>query len=137
MRSPSTCLHLILFTKYLNIIFAPIILVCPETSDMASAASALVLTPNVTPNPTTRITALCFSHISRNTTDHSRRLVVRAAEEGTPPVTTAAKPEVKAAPKPPPIGPKRGTKVIVPLHQTLASEGMVNVQVSIIQTIDT
>lgn len=38
-------------------------------------------------------------------------MVVRAAEEGTPPVTTAAKPEVKAAPKPPPIGPKRGTKV--------------------------
>ncbi|MTV29106.1 hypothetical protein FTX61_27615, partial [Nitriliruptoraceae bacterium ZYF776] len=48
---------------------------------------------------------------SKNT--RSSRLVVKAADEGGAPPAAAAvsAPAKEAAPKPPPIGPKRGTKV--------------------------
>ncbi|MCD9560690.1 hypothetical protein HAX54_019434 [Datura stramonium] len=87
--------------------------------NMASAASSfLVATPNVASNnnntTTSRTNMLFFS--SNKTTNTTPRLVVRAAaEEATPPAAAAAATaepavETKAA-KPPPIGPKRGTKV--------------------------
>lgn len=80
--------------------------------NMASAACGLVVAPaNVISDTSSRITMLSFNHVSRNRTNHFRRLVVRAAEEAASPSTTTAELEVKAAPKPPPIGPKRGTKV--------------------------
>ncbi|XP_059300812.1 photosystem I reaction center subunit IV A, chloroplastic [Lycium ferocissimum] len=87
--------------------------------NMACAASSfLVATPNVASNntnTTSRTTMLFFSSSGKTTT--TPRLVVRAAEEAAPPAAAAtAEPaaETKAAkPKPPPIGPKRGTKVRV------------------------
>ncbi|KAF5725689.1 Photosystem I reaction center subunit IV A [Tripterygium wilfordii] len=49
---------------------------------------------------------------NNNVKNGSRRLVVRAADEAPPAAaTTAVSAEPKAAPKPPPIGPKRGSKV--------------------------
>ena len=83
---------------------------------MASAASNfLVATPNVASNTSTpRSTMLFFS--SKNNGSTAPRLIVRAAEEAaSPAAATTAEPAeapVKAA-KPPPIGPKRGTKVRV------------------------
>ncbi|KAI3678752.1 hypothetical protein L6452_38055 [Arctium lappa] len=72
---------------------------------MASAATGFMVTPpNLTSNTTTvKCTMVMFS--SKNTT--SSRLVVKATDEAAPP----AAPTMEAAPKPPPIGPKRGTKV--------------------------
>ncbi|XP_062149574.1 LOW QUALITY PROTEIN: photosystem I reaction center subunit IV, chloroplastic [Alnus glutinosa] len=84
--------------------------------NMASAASGFVLTPNVTSSASSsaRSNMVCFPVKNNNINNsNSSRLVVRAAEEGAaPPATTAASP-VGEAPKakPPPIGPKRGTKV--------------------------
>ncbi|TMW92344.1 hypothetical protein EJD97_013180 [Solanum chilense] len=83
------------------------------SSSMASAASGfMVATPNVTSNSAPKSSMLSFS--SKNTTTNIPRLVVRAAEEAAPPAPTATAegeaPPAKAA-KPPPIGPKRGTKV--------------------------
>ncbi|XP_006352721.1 photosystem I reaction center subunit IV A, chloroplastic [Solanum tuberosum] len=82
--------------------------------NMASAASSfLVATPNVASNTTSRTNMLFFPSNKITTTP---RLVVRAAaEEAAPPGAAAtAEPavETKAA-KPPPIGPKRGSKVRV------------------------
>ncbi|KAJ8559370.1 hypothetical protein K7X08_003428 [Anisodus acutangulus] len=79
---------------------------------MASAASSfLVATPNVAPNTTYRTTMLFFSS---NKTTTTPTLVVRAAaEEAAPPAAATATAEPAAKPKPPPIGPKRGTKVRV------------------------
>ncbi|KAJ7972557.1 Photosystem I reaction center subunit IV chloroplastic-like [Quillaja saponaria] len=82
--------------------------------NMASAASGFLLTANVTSNTnsSSRSTMLFFS--TKNNSKNSR-LVVRAAEEGAaaaPPATATAPAEGAAPkPKPPPIGPKRGTKV--------------------------
>ncbi|MCD9560815.1 hypothetical protein HAX54_019620 [Datura stramonium] len=83
------------------------------SSSMASAASGfMVATPNVTSNTAPRSCMLFFS--SKNNTTNIPRLLVRAAEEAAPPAATATAegeaPPAKAA-KPPPIGPKRGTKV--------------------------
>ncbi|OIT32102.1 PREDICTED: photosystem I reaction center subunit IV A, chloroplastic [Nicotiana attenuata] len=81
--------------------------------NMASAASNfLVATPNVASNTSTpRSTMLFFSSKNYGTTT-TPRLVVRAAEEAAPPAAAETPVETKAAkPKPPPIGPKRGTKV--------------------------
>lgn len=80
---------------------------------MASAASGfMVATPNVTSNSAPKSSMLFFS--SKNNSTNIPRLVVRAAEEAAPPAATATAegeaPPAKAA-KPPPIGPKRGTKV--------------------------
>ncbi|KAL9659894.1 hypothetical protein QQ045_024704 [Rhodiola kirilowii] len=83
------------------------------TCNMASAATCmLLLTPTVTSSSSSR-TSLCFGIKKATSVNGSRtgRLVVRAAEEAAPApdasTTTAAPPAVK----PPPIGPKRGTKV--------------------------
>ncbi|CAN4091613.1 unnamed protein product [Withania somnifera] len=80
---------------------------------MASAASGfMVATPSVASNTAPRSSMLFFS--SKNNTTNIPRLVVRAADEVAPPAATATTegeaPAAKAA-KPPPIGPKRGTKV--------------------------
>ncbi|KAK4573308.1 hypothetical protein RGQ29_031321 [Quercus rubra] len=78
--------------------------------NMASAASGFGLTPNVTSNTTSGARSYMLSFPFKNNT--SSRLIVRAAEEGAPPATTTAPVEGEAPkPKPPPIGPKRGTKV--------------------------
>lgn len=80
--------------------------------NMASAASRfLVATPNVASNTTSRTNMLFFPSNKITTT---QRLVVRAAAEeaAAPAAAATAEPavETKAA-KPPPIGPKRGSKV--------------------------
>ncbi|KAK6788378.1 hypothetical protein RDI58_016903 [Solanum bulbocastanum] len=80
--------------------------------NMASAASGfLVATPNVASNTTSRTNMLCFPSNKITTTP---RLVVRAAAEEAAAAAATAEPavETKAA-KPPPIGPKRGSKVRV------------------------
>ncbi|XP_015079423.1 photosystem I reaction center subunit IV A, chloroplastic [Solanum pennellii] len=82
--------------------------------NMASAASRfLVATPNVASNTTSRTNMLFFPSNKITTTP---RLVVRAAAEeaAAPAAAATAEPavETKAA-KPPPIGPKRGSKVRV------------------------
>ncbi|KAJ6687157.1 PHOTOSYSTEM I REACTION CENTER SUBUNIT IV A CHLOROPLASTIC-RELATED [Salix purpurea] len=80
--------------------------------NMASAASGFALTPNVATNTnsTSKPAMLFFS--SKNSKNYSR-LVVRSAEEGASPPAATTEPAVAEAPKPkpPPIGPKRGTKV--------------------------
>ncbi|XP_050252020.1 photosystem I reaction center subunit IV A, chloroplastic-like [Quercus robur] len=78
--------------------------------NMASAASGFGLTPNVSSNTTSGAKSYMLSFPFKN--NNSSRLVVRAAEEGAPPATATAPVEGEAPkPKPPPIGPKRGTKV--------------------------
>ncbi|KAJ8899237.1 hypothetical protein K2173_012771 [Erythroxylum novogranatense] len=79
---------------------------------MASAASGFVLTPNVASNIKSASKANMVFFSSKNNTRNSR-LVLKAAEEGAAPPATAAPPAEGEAPKPkpPPIGPKRGTKV--------------------------
>ncbi|KAL4596722.1 hypothetical protein ACB092_12G183700 [Castanea dentata] len=78
--------------------------------NMASAASGFGLTPNVSSNTTSGAKSYMLSFPFKN--NNSSRLIVRAAEEGAPPATTTAPVEGEAPkPKPPPIGPKRGTKV--------------------------
>ncbi|MFS7888495.1 putative photosystem I PsaE, reaction centre subunit IV [Helianthus anomalus] len=73
---------------------------------MAYAASSFVVTPNVTSNTTTVKPNMVMLPI-QNT--RGSRLVVKATEDAAPPAATveAAKEE---KPKPPPIGPKRGSK---------------------------
>jgi photosystem I subunit 4 len=86
------------------------------SSSMASAACGFMLSLNVatTTSSSSRSTMLMFP-IKSNNIGSSSRLVVRASEEpaaaGAP--ATAAAPAADAAPKPkpPPIGPKRGSKV--------------------------
>ncbi|KDP26436.1 hypothetical protein JCGZ_17594 [Jatropha curcas] len=81
---------------------------------MASAASGFLLTPNVSSNTNSGSrTNMAFFPAKNNNNNNSSRLVVRAAEEGAaPPATTEAPAATEAPkPKPPPIGPKRGTKV--------------------------
>ncbi|PON37153.1 Photosystem I PsaE, reaction centre subunit IV [Parasponia andersonii] len=92
-------------------------------ASMASAASGFVLTtPNVaTATSTGAVSArstVSFFHLKNNNNNNrtNTRLVVRAAEEGAaPPAATKPAPEGDGGeapkPKPPPIGPKRGTKV--------------------------
>ncbi|CAL0326842.1 unnamed protein product [Lupinus luteus] len=81
--------------------------------NMASTASCFMLSPNVTNNNSaSRITMLMFPTLINN---KSSTLVVRAAEEAVTPATATATPpaegEAAVKPKPPPIGPKRGSKV--------------------------
>ncbi|KAM6564994.1 hypothetical protein CsatB_024992 [Cannabis sativa] len=97
-------------------------------ASMASAASGFVLTPNVATTTTNTTTgavnssrnSVSFFYLKNNAANNNTnsransRLVVRAAEEGAaPPAATKTAPEGGEAPKPkpPPIGPKRGTKV--------------------------
>ena len=84
------------------------------TSSMASAASGFLLTPNVAANSSsTSKTTTVFSPSKNN--NNSRLVVTRAADEAAAPApatTTAASEGGEAPkPKPPPIGPKRGTRV--------------------------
>ncbi|KAJ8749145.1 hypothetical protein K2173_013752 [Erythroxylum novogranatense] len=79
---------------------------------MALAASGFVLTPNVATNTNSgsKTNMVLFSS---KFDPRTSRLVVKASDEGPAPPTTAAptaEPEAPK-PKPPPIGPKRGTKV--------------------------
>ncbi|KAK4754714.1 hypothetical protein SAY87_002818 [Trapa incisa] len=84
--------------------------------NMASATSSFLMSSGLrsTAASSSSRGLVCFP---RETNSRSGRLVVRAAEEGAPPppaasaTTTAEGEKPKAAPKPPPIGPKRGTKV--------------------------
>ncbi|XWS31336.1 hypothetical protein CRYUN_Cryun23aG0068100 [Craigia yunnanensis] len=82
---------------------------------MASAASGFLLTPNVTGSASSASKNSMVFFPSNNSNNNSSRLVVRAAEEAAAPApaTTSAPPVGSEAPKPkpPPIGPKRGTKV--------------------------
>ncbi|KAM0945026.1 putative photosystem I PsaE, reaction centre subunit IV [Dioscorea sansibarensis] len=75
------------------------------TSSLASAASSFVFTSNITNNSTSRTSSIVFTN---KHSSNFRRLVVRAEEASAAP---AAATETKEAPKPPPIGPKRGTQV--------------------------
>ncbi|XP_059432824.1 photosystem I reaction center subunit IV A, chloroplastic-like [Corylus avellana] len=86
------------------------------TCNMASAASGFVLTPNVSSSTSSsaRSNMVCFPVKNNNSSyNNSRLVVVRAAEEGAAPPAPTAAPAAGEAPKPkpPPIGPKRGTKV--------------------------
>lgn len=76
---------------------------------MASAATGFVVAPNMSSN-TTMVKCNMVSFSSKNT--RSSRLVVKAEGEEAPPAD-AVEPAKEAAPKPPPIGPKRGAKVIL------------------------
>lgn len=92
------------------------------SSSMASAATGFLLSLNVAANSITssassRSTMLMFPLKSNNIGSSSSRLVVRATDEAAPAApAAAAAPAADAAPtpkpKPPPIGPKRGSKVI-------------------------
>lgn len=73
------------------------------TSSLASAASSFVFTSNITNNCTPRTSSIIFANKHGS---NLRRLVVRAEE-------ASAVTETKEAPKPPPIGPKRGAEVLV------------------------
>ncbi|KAK3415280.1 hypothetical protein EUGRSUZ_H00828 [Eucalyptus grandis] len=77
---------------------------------MASAASGLVFTPNA---PTNGNSSAKNNMVFFAKNNNPSRLVVRAAEEGAAPAATTAAPAAAEASKakPPPIGPKRGTKV--------------------------
>ncbi|XP_071697241.1 photosystem I reaction center subunit IV A, chloroplastic-like [Rutidosis leptorrhynchoides] len=75
---------------------------------MASAASSFLVTPNVTSSSTTvKTNMVCMLSVQST---RGSRLVVRMCEEATPSAATA-EPVKEEKPKPPPIGPKRGTKV--------------------------
>lgn len=78
---------------------------------MASAASGFVIkVSQLNSNTNTPSKSIVLPL----TSSKNNRLVVRAAEEAAAPATTApAKTEAPKAAKPPPIGPKRGTKVCI------------------------
>ncbi|XP_022728186.1 photosystem I reaction center subunit IV B, chloroplastic-like [Durio zibethinus] len=81
---------------------------------MASAASGFLMTPNIKGNANSASKSNMVVFPSKN--NNSSRLVVKAAAEEAaapaPATTTAAREGGEAPkPKPPPIGPKRGTKV--------------------------
>ncbi|KAK1267687.1 hypothetical protein QJS04_geneDACA000108 [Acorus gramineus] len=78
------------------------------TVNMASAASTFFITPS--PSTTTKSTSPNFITFPRNNPNH-RRLVVRAEDAAAPPAAPAVGATTAAPAKPPPIGPKRGTKV--------------------------
>ncbi|KAK9146286.1 hypothetical protein Sjap_006189 [Stephania japonica] len=77
--------------------------------NMASAATTFIFTSNATTSRNSP-SSLAFS-----TRHGGSRLVVRAADEDAPPAPAPAAKDAAtatvAAPKPPPIGPKRGAKV--------------------------
>lgn len=84
------------------------------SSSMASAASGFVLSLNV--GGATTNTSLSSRVVMFPTKNNGSRLVVRASDEAAAPATVTPPAEGEAAPKPkpPPIGPKRGTKVSYP-----------------------
>ncbi|XP_058197409.1 photosystem I reaction center subunit IV A, chloroplastic-like [Rhododendron vialii] len=70
---------------------------------MTSAASGLLLTPCFMTSTAISSRANVLQAASNKSSNNGSRLVVRAAETAEPPAPAAV--------KPPPIGPKRGTKV--------------------------
>ncbi|XP_030475452.1 photosystem I reaction center subunit IV A, chloroplastic-like [Syzygium oleosum] len=74
--------------------------------------AAFVLSPSIGSN-TSSSTTRSIAYFPRDGNSRSaRRLVVRAAEgEAVPPAATTTQAPASGEPKPPPIGPKRGTKV--------------------------
>ncbi|KAL6977045.1 hypothetical protein U1Q18_025839 [Sarracenia purpurea var. burkii] len=91
------------------------------TCNMASAAAGFAIKSGTTAtltSPTNFTLRNCIAFPLKNSSSSnsaaSKRLVVRASEEVAPPAaataTAPAESEAKA-PKPPPIGPKRGAKV--------------------------
>ncbi|OWM71654.1 photosystem I reaction center subunit IV, chloroplastic-like [Punica granatum] len=84
--------------------------------NMASAASSFLMNLSLGSSAAT-CSSRSVAFFPRESNSRSGRLVVRASEEAAPPpaaTTTTAEGEgekPKAAPKPPPIGPKRGAKV--------------------------
>ena len=91
---------------------------------MASAASSFVLTSNISTSNVSaiRTNQVVVSQFPYNysssgggggTIRRRRRILVVRAEEAAAPAPAPSTPETatKAAPKPPPIGPKRGSKV--------------------------
>ncbi|KAK7393333.1 hypothetical protein VNO78_21886 [Psophocarpus tetragonolobus] len=79
-----------------------------STTTMASAASGFVLGLNVVAATTNSSSTSRVLFPSRNS---SSRFVVRASDEAAPATATPPAEAAEAKPKPPPIGPKRGTKV--------------------------
>ncbi|XP_061368597.1 photosystem I reaction center subunit IV A, chloroplastic-like [Gastrolobium bilobum] len=78
--------------------------------NMASAASGFLLSLNVagtTNSPASKSTMVMFP--TRN--NSSSRFVVRAEDEAAVTATPPVEGEAASKPKPPPIGPKRGSKV--------------------------
>ncbi|KAM1153067.1 hypothetical protein FF1_035561 [Malus domestica] len=85
---------------------------------IASAASGFVVAPNVATtnagSTSSRNSMLFFPSKSNTNTRSNARFVTRSAEEAAAPTAatkTAPEGEATPKPKPPPIGPKRGTKV--------------------------
>ncbi|XP_050207032.1 photosystem I reaction center subunit IV B, chloroplastic-like [Mercurialis annua] len=90
---------------------------------MPSAASGFMLTPNVAANTSTSSRGIMVFFPSK--TNNNSRLVVRAADEGgasAPAATTTAEGDAPK-PKPPPIGPKRGTKVKITRRESYWYKG--------------
>ncbi|KAF5749279.1 photosystem I reaction center subunit IV A [Tripterygium wilfordii] len=86
------------------------------TCNMACVTSGLVFKSGVVLDTSSNSRTCAAFFAKNNVKSGSRRLVVRAADEASPAepaaaTTTTAPAEPKAAPKPPPIGPKRGSKV--------------------------
>ncbi|XP_020239108.1 photosystem I reaction center subunit IV B, chloroplastic [Cajanus cajan] len=80
------------------------------SSNMASAASGFVLSLNVAGATTNASPSRVTMFPPKN--NNGSKLVVRASEEAAPATATPpAEGEAAPKPKPPPIGPKRGTKV--------------------------
>ncbi|KAK4441544.1 Photosystem I reaction center subunit IV A, chloroplastic [Sesamum alatum] len=78
---------------------------------MASAACGFMVAPNAASTPTTAKATMVFFPTKNTKNNRSSRLVVRA-EEAAPAAATDSPPaEAPKAPKPPPIGPPRGSKV--------------------------
>nr|XP_043619363.1 photosystem I reaction center subunit IV, chloroplastic [Erigeron canadensis] len=83
-------------------------------ASMASAASSFLVTPNVTPAAnTTTVKCNMVSMLPAFQNTRGSRLVVKSTEEagGEPAPAAVAEPVKEEKPKPPPIGPKRGSKV--------------------------
>ncbi|CAN6485856.1 unnamed protein product [Victoria cruziana] len=79
------------------------------TCNMASAATGFVLGSSLAPSSSSSRPSLFFS-TKKNPASHGRLVVVGVQGEEPAPAAVAPPPEAPAA-KPPPIGPKRGTKV--------------------------
>ncbi|RDX86214.1 Photosystem I reaction center subunit IV A, chloroplastic [Mucuna pruriens] len=79
------------------------------SSNMASAASGFVLSLNVAAATTNSSSPSRVMFPTKNNSS-TPRFVVRASDEAAAPATATPPVEGEAKPKPPPIGPKRGSK---------------------------
>ncbi|CAL0316885.1 unnamed protein product [Lupinus luteus] len=78
---------------------------------MALAASGFVLSPNVVTNSLSSKSSAMVMFPTKIINGSSRLVSVRAADEAASVTAPAPVGEVSKKPKPPPLGPKRGTKV--------------------------